>query len=145
MILIIRANIEWIVDLPKSEAGTIFETMVLHMGPPMERKMPRAIDRYMCQGSMAKPLVRLLSISEPSESSARVTTDRPKTLRSSNTYIYTADTLSNSCTYLAQHQESNQSAQHGHNLADGLKECELAHRPVKLLAHKQVHDGHGTI
>lgn len=65
--------------LPNSEAGTIFEAMVRHIGPPMERKTPKNIERYMCQGNTAKPLAKLLNISENKDSRASVTTERRNT------------------------------------------------------------------
>jgi len=57
----------------------MFDTIVRHMGPEMERKTPKVTERYMCQGIVAKPLARLFRISEKKASSARVTTDRRKT------------------------------------------------------------------
>lgn len=50
-----RRSSHVIINLPKSEAGTMFETMVRHMGPAMERKKPKTTERYMCQGSVEKP------------------------------------------------------------------------------------------
>lgn len=53
--------------------------MVRHMGPEMDRKTPRATERYMCQGMVAKPLAMLFKISEKKASRAKVTTDKRKT------------------------------------------------------------------
>lgn len=78
-------NTNYIFDLfhwlPNSEAGIIFEAMVRHMGPPMERKTPKATDKYMCQGNTAKPLAKLLNTSENKDSKASVTTERRNTYK----------------------------------------------------------------
>lgn len=42
----------------------------------MERKTPKNIERYMCQGNTAKPLAKLLNTSENKDSRASVTTER---------------------------------------------------------------------
>jgi len=67
--------------LPVSEEGTIFDTIVRHMGPWMERKTPSTTDMYKCQGRKANPLAMLLRISENNDSKANDTTDIPKSYK----------------------------------------------------------------
>lgn len=63
---------------PKSVAGTMFDTIVRHIGPPTAFKAPAAIAKYKCQGSDASPCIILRRISLKKAINAKVTTDKLK-------------------------------------------------------------------